>query len=267
MNPRSQIQHLLLTAVFLAGVVRAQSQTSAPAIDFASLFRAATTNSTVKQIVVADDFEQGLVRRVTRDPAGNETGFRFDAPAPRLRAYLPGANPSNALAFVAGEEQAATGSKSLRLQPQSGIYPTLNWYFYGKELPRRGRFRMSFDLLNNGTADCDINIRAHDSSVFRSDQKRREQTHFSLLCRRGAARLGDSMGLPAGQWRHFDVSFPLGDPAGKAVLRVTEQNNRMQSVECPLEKIANAVSRISLMVTGAPGGRAYLDNLVIAFEE
>lgn len=193
--------------------------------------------------------------------------FRECSQRPHLRAYLPGINPSNAATFVASEEQAAAGSKSLRLQPQPGIQPTLNWYFYGKEAPRTGRFRMSFDLLNNGTADCDLHIKAHDHSGYRSRRVRGEQTHFYLLCRRGAARLGGSMGLPAGQWRHYEVSFPFGDPAGKAELRVTDANARTQTVEYALEQPANAITRFSLSVTGAAGGQAYLDNLVISIEE
>lgn len=256
-----------ISVLLIPGLGRAQGQPAA-AMDFAGLFQASVTNSSVKQVLVADDFEQGVVQRITRDPIGNETGYRFDAPAPRLRAHLSGVTLSNgATAITVSGEQASAGSKSIRFQPQPGLQPTLNWYLYGEDMPRRGRFRMSFDLMNNGTADCDLHIKAHDSSPHRAVLNRREQILFYLLCRRGGAQLGGAMGLPAGQWRHFEVDFPFGDPAGKAVLQVTDQGKNVQSVEYKLENVANAMNRISLTLTGAEGGQAFLDNLVIAVEE
>jgi len=46
------------------------------------------------RVIVSDDFEAGIVRSITRDPHGNETGFRLHAPVPRLRCMLPVVDPS-----------------------------------------------------------------------------------------------------------------------------------------------------------------------------
>jgi hypothetical protein len=258
---------LLIGAMLVAGIGRAGEEVAPSANVLAALFTAAATNGGVRQIIVADDFENGIVQHVTRDPIGNETGLRYDAPAPRLRAFLSGVNPSNEILLAVSDEQAAAGAKSIRVQVPTGSQATLSWRFYGKDLPRRGKLKIAFDLLNNATAACDLVLGARDSSELRADKRRGQNTHFNLVCRPTAVRLGGAMSVTKGEWGHYELVLPLGDPAGKVAVTVTDLKLGVQSLEQPLENVANAVSMISLSVSGTAGGYVFLDNLVITVVE
>jgi hypothetical protein len=238
-------------------------------IEFAARYDRAVLDAEGQRLIVADDFEQGVIKAATHDPLGNATGFKFETPAPRLRAMLAVVDPSGKAGLWIDEEQAASGAKSIRLQDAPSVLvdftPALSWWFYGKDRPRTGRLRIAFDLLIPENGGGELHVITRDYAESRADKRKRgQQTHFTLACRAGGVRLGDArLTLTKGMWAHYQLELPLNDAGGKVKLTIIDSDLGELSVEQPLEAMARAVSLISLMLPGKDERHIFLDNLVI----
>jgi len=261
-------RNILIMAGALLSFVAYGGSTNNP-IEFATLYDRAVSDAEGQRLIVADDFEQGVVKAPTHDPVGNTTGFRYETPAPRLRAMLAVVDPSGKAGLWVNEDQAASGSKSIRLQDAPSVKvdftPALSWWFHGKDRPKTGRLRIAFDLLIPETGGGELHVITRDYSESRADKRRRgQQTHFTLACRAGGVRLGDArLTLTKGAWAHYQVELPLADAGGKVKLTIIDSALGEQSVEHPLEAMANAVSLISFILPGREEHHVFLDNLVI----
>lgn len=260
---------MFAAALMAAGASRAEENAPPRAIDFAAAFKNASTAGAAERIIVADDFERGISRRVTLDPVGNETGYRFDAPAPRLRAYLAVVDPAGKAGLTESTDQAASGSKSIRLEDSPSATPpfgpALSWWLYGHDQLTSGQLKIAFDLLVPETEGAVLEVSARDHTETRRIKAKSQQTHFVLRCSPGLVKLDQSAPLPVskGQWAHYELVLPLSDAAGKVKLTVTDPRKGIQSVEQPLENIANTVNWIGMMLPGQSEGHVFVDNLVI----
>lgn len=253
--------------LLVAGLSQGAEPTAADPVPFAALFKSASEVGSDGRVIVADDFEKGIVAEVSRDPAGDMTGYRFQAPAPRLRAYLAGVELEGEHLFSVDENHVASGAKALRLRDSPSLkvdfMPILSWWLYGEDVPRHGTLRIAFDLLIPGK-DGALDLLARDHTPTRSHRARVQQTHFNLGCRYGKVALGGrTVPVAQGKWAHYDLALPLGDAAGKIRLTVQDTEHGIQSIESPLDDAANGVSWIGLGLPGKNDGSIVLDNLVM----
>lgn len=255
--------------ILLGGMVCAEEQKALPGVDFTARFNAARTDKSIKQVVVADDFEVGLVQYVTRDPIGEETGIQFDAPAPRLRAILACVDPLGKAGLTISEAQAASGSKSVRLQDSSSVKlsftPALSWRLYGTDLPRSGHLVMDFDVFIPEHDGCAFELMVRDYTESRREKRHHFQSHLELRCANGQLVLnGASLPVKKGAWTHVHITLPLGEADGIIKLTVTDSLSGEQTIELPLGQAVDTVSFIGLFLPDNTDGHVELDNMVIS---
>jgi hypothetical protein len=260
---------LLLGIMLSADSGRAEENAAPQTIDFAGLFKKAATAGAAERIIVADDFEQGISQHVTRDPVGKETGYQYDAPSPRLRAILAVVDPAGIAGLKEATDQAASGSKSIRLEDSLSatppLAPALSWWLYGQDQPVSGQLRIAFDILVPEKEGSTLEVSARDQTDTRRNKAKNQQTHFVLRCSAGLMQL-NSARLPVskGEWVHCELVLPLSDATGKVRLTVTNPRNGIQSIEQPpVDGPANRVNWIGMALPGQSDGHVYLDNLVI----
>jgi hypothetical protein len=233
------------------------------------LMSAATHVRAEARVLVRDDFEGGIEVKVTRDPVGRETGFMFDAPAPRLRAMLAVVDPGGKAGASLEENRAASGSRSLCLRDSttatSDFAPALTWWLYGEQRISRGTLRIEFDLYvpERGAAEFELSTR--DYSEERANRRR---AHFSLKVRNGRVFLGQKhVPLLPGSWSRFLITLPVGVADGHVTMTMTDADGGKHSLEQALDHPATMVTMISIFMPASVDGYSCLDNLLIAVDE
>jgi len=213
------------------------------------------------RIIVSDDFEEGIVKSVTRDPHGDATGFRLHAPAPRLRCMLPVIDPSGKAGIYEHAGCAGRGAKSIRLQNSPSVRldftPALCWWLYHQEVIRSGRLKIAFDLLvpeKGGNA----------LAVLVRDFYARKQP-LSLTCSSNKVKLGKKeLPVTPGEWIRYAVTLPVTD--GKIELTAVDPRLDTRTLEAPLKVAVKRIDWVAFLLSGRADGHVLLDNLRIEVE-
>jgi hypothetical protein len=221
------------------------------------------------RVLVRDDFEGGFDLKVTRDPVGRETGFMFDAPAPRLRAMLAVVDPGGKAGATLEEMRASSGSRSLCLRDSttatSDFAPALTWWLYGDQRISRGTLRIEFDLYVPEGEAAEFELNTRDYSEGRGNRGR---AHFSLRVRNGRVFLGQKhVPVLPGSWSRFRVTLPVGVAEGQVTMTMTDAEGVEHALEQALDHPATTVTMISMFMPGSVDGFIGLDNLLVTVQE
>lgn len=236
----------------------------------ATLVVAAATHVRAEtRVLVRDDFEGGIELKVTRDPVGRETGFMFDAPAPRLRAMLAAMDPAGKAGATLEDNHAASGSRSLCLRDSTtatiDFTPALTWWLYGDQRISRGTLRIEFDLYVPESDAAEFELTTRNYSEVRGN---RRLTHFALRVRNGRVFLGQKhVPVSPGSWSRFRITLPVGVADGHVTMTMTDADGGEHSLEQALEHPATMVTMISMFMPASVDGSICLDNLFIGVDE
>jgi hypothetical protein len=215
------------------------------------------------RVLVADDFEEGIVKSVTRDPHGDATGFRLHAPAPQLRCMLPVIDSTGAAGVSEHAGGAGGSAKSIRVQNSRSVKlghtPSLCWWLYNEEVIKSGTLRISFDLLIPKKGGAPVTLLARDFT------KRKD--HLSLACAADHVRLNDKR-IPTtpGEWVHCALSLPVGIEGGRLRLTVNDARLGTRQVDAPLAGAVPRIDWIAFVLFGKNDGHVLLDNLRVQIE-
>jgi hypothetical protein len=221
------------------------------------------------RVLVREDFEDGIDLKVTCDPVGRETGFMFDAPAPRLRAMLAVVDPGGNAGAEQEEVIAVSGSRSLLLRDsmtaQSEFMPALTWWLYGDQRISRGTLRIQFDLYVPEQDAAEFELNTRDYSEERGNRRR---AHFSLRVRNGRVYLGHKhVPVSPGSWSRILITHPVGVADGLVTMTMTDAKGVEHTLQQTLDHPVNRVTMISMFMPASVDGFICLDNLLIAVDE
>jgi hypothetical protein len=224
-----------------------------------------------ERVLVRDDFEEGIVRSVTRNVFGEKTGYFLHAPAPRLRAHLAGVDPADRSGIFVETGRAASGAQSVRLQKADGMnlghLPALSWWLYHDDVILGGSLTIAFDLL----------IPAGNGNSLSIAARRFEGTNHYGITRREAISLqfdanhvvlgGVPFVVALTNWTRLELVLPVGVATGTATLKVSNAAVGEKTLETVVTGAEPGIDWIGFLMPGAKEGAVFLDNLELVVKD
>lgn len=218
------------------------------------------------RVIVDDDFEQGLVKSETHTIYGEKTGYRLHAPHPGLQAFLAGVDPAGLSGIFLHEGEAASGSKSIRIQnaPEMnlGHLPALSWWLHNEDVILSGTVKISFDLLIPEEKGNNVTLlsrrfgglnKFHDTGIH----------SINMALTPGKTRyFKKSVSTTPYRWTRYELTLPIGLEEAPTELIITDGVSEPQRIETTANTL-HGIDWIGFLLEGKQDAYLLVDNIHI----